>query len=138
MTITKDPKVDLGYLIYVKKFVLKINLGNIFDEENFSKLILDAIKARQDYIVQNNSLEISLNNRIAESLINSSFVSSKLSFLIIFIASKGKNHLLLRTPKQKNDRKKNIALYKDEEVKYEEKSKEVESLKEEIKNLTSK
>ena len=54
----------------------------------------------------------------------------------MIIATKGRSHLLLRTPKQKNERKKNISLYKDEEDKLEEESKEVESLKDEIKNLT--
>ena len=62
-----------------ERFILIYYLGNTFDEEKFSKLIVDAIKSRQDYIVQNNSLEIALNNRIAQSLMNSSFVSSKIN-----------------------------------------------------------
>ena len=55
------------------------------------------------------------------------------------LASKGRSHLLLRTPKEKEVKSRNIRLYKDEESKSEEEEKEeINVLKEEIKILTKK
>ena len=69
---------------------------------------------------------------------NSSFVSSKLIRYLNIIASKGRSHLLLRTPKQKSGKKKNVILYKDEDSKSEEEKDDIEALKDEISALTEK
>ena len=101
----------------------------------FGELISDAIKSRERHIIESNSLEIKTEGRIADAIMNSSFISSKSNKYINIIASKGRSHLLMRTPKLKSDRKKNMHLYKDEEEKSEDEKNDVKILKDEIKKL---
>ena len=49
------------------------------------------------------------------------------------LASKGRSHLLLRTPKEKKVKSRNIRLYKDEESKSEEEKEEIKTLTKKIK-----
>ena len=66
-------------------------------------------------------------------------MSSIICFLISYIASKGRSHLLLRNRKQNNIKKKNFSLYKEEESKSDvEEEKNVSDLKDEIYSLTKK
>ena len=58
------------------RFMLKFYYRYTFDEDKFKNLINDAIKERKNKIIQTNSLELTTNNRIAEALKNSSFISS--------------------------------------------------------------
>ena len=51
---------------------------------------------------------------------------------------KGRSHLLLRIPKISSSKKRNMPLYKDEEIKHEESDEDVNSLKEEIERLNTK
>ena len=57
-------------------------------------------------------------------------------FLLFIVASKGRSHLLLRTPKERNLKKRNIPLYRDEEEKGEESDEDINAMKDEIKSLT--
>ena len=120
-------------------FIFILSLGNTFDSQKFSDFISDAIKAREDYIIKTKSLEIKTHPRIVDAIAKSSFVSSMLCKLLNCLASKGRSHLLIRTPKQRNIKTRNVALYREDESKSdEEEEKDARSLKDEVISLTKK
>ena len=59
-------------------------------------MIETAIKDRETYILEKNSMEIDTDIRIAQAIESSSMLSSKDHILLIYLAGKGRIHLLLR------------------------------------------
>ena len=119
-----------------KLLIILFYKGNTFNEEKFKELVSNAIKSRERHIIETNSLEIKTEKRIADAIMNSSFISSKISAFMYFIATRGRSHLLMRTSKHKNERARHVNLYKDEESKSEDEENCIDTLKDEIKKLS--
>ena len=66
---------DNGSAIYVILNHL-IFTGNTFNEDDFDTIIYDAIKSREQKIIDKNKMEINLEFRIANAINNSQFISS--------------------------------------------------------------
>ena len=62
----------------VKDYVFLTKLGNTFDEIKFRKMISNAIKEREQFILNKNSMMISTDSKIVEALASSSMLSSNL------------------------------------------------------------
>ena len=63
--------------VFVFNTLLYFILGNSLNEEAFKEKIQDAIKQRQDEIVEKQELQIVTDQRIAQAINRSSLISSK-------------------------------------------------------------
>ena len=68
-------------------------------------MISEAIKKREKFILTKNSMEITTDSRIVAALNWSSMPSSKLNLKYIFIAQKGRSHLLRRDQEEEKSMK---------------------------------
>ena len=53
-----------------------IAIGNTLNEEGFKQIITNAIKERENFILDKHSMEITVDSRIAQALNSSSMLSS--------------------------------------------------------------
>ena len=72
---------DNGSVIYVISIYL-LFIGNTFNEDDFDTMIYDAIKNREQKIIDKNSMEINVESRIANAINNSQFISSKFTLTL--------------------------------------------------------
>ena len=68
-------------------------------------MISEAIKEKENFIITKNSIEITTDSRIVAALNSSSLLSSKYNFTNVYIAQKGRSHLLLRNQEEEKSMK---------------------------------
>ena len=107
--------------------------GNSLNEDEFKLFIQEAIENRKEYIFKKRSVKIEVDPRIADSVSRSTMISSKQILIIIYSASKGRSHLLIRG--KSNMRKEREVDYKDQREMLDKAKEEIKSLKVEIENM---
>ena len=127
---------DNGYEICVF-FIQLFYLGNTFNEEDFDTMIFDAIKEREQCIIQRNRMEIVWDSKLALALQNSQLISSKALFILIEYSFK---RSLIITFKREIKQRIRVKNEEDKEI-YDPKNVQheitIESLKCEIERLKS-
>ena len=71
-------------------------IGNKLNESYFKEFIDNAIKQRENFILNKNSMWIKVDSRIVKAIQHSSMLSRMLNIFIFNLAVKGRNNLLLR------------------------------------------
>ena len=121
--------------IYVSHIFI-YDIGNTFNEEKFKEMISEKIKERENYILTKISMEIATDSRIVAVLNSSSMLSSKYNFTNVYIAQKGRSHLLLRDQEEEKSMKGLMNIAKDNKRKYLAAESENEYLKVEIEKIS--
>ena len=75
-------QLDNGLQVFELTNLVNFILGNSLNEEAFKEKIQEAIKLRQDEIIEKQELQIVTDQRIAQAINKSSLVSSNMNLII--------------------------------------------------------